>query len=171
MPQSINWYNVFWTGEKTNRTLTRDITYTALRLCVWGNTSTWVHRVIQEGAPARGSPYTCPLTIPNHTPHNPETVKLNARLYKGELASSSRYDSLFTTLSTHSFSVPLVTWASECWRACRLLSFHYKDSSPPYWKPLPSHRSIFRHCCHSSILTGHISKHMWNNMNNIIYML
>jgi hypothetical protein len=53
-------------------------------------------------------------TVPNHTPHNPEMVMINSRLYKGELASPLRYDSFFTTLSTHSFSVPLLTWASEC---------------------------------------------------------
>jgi len=41
--------------------------------------------------------------------------------------------------------------------ACRHLSFHRKDSSPPYWKPSPSHRSTFRHRCHSSILTGQIT--------------
>jgi len=29
--------------------------------------------------------------VPNHTPHNPETVTTNARLYKAELASPSRY--------------------------------------------------------------------------------
>jgi len=36
--------------------------------------------------------------VPNHTPHNPETVMPRARLYKGELASPSRYTTLFTTL-------------------------------------------------------------------------
>ncbi|KEH27174.1 hypothetical protein MTR_6g088415 [Medicago truncatula] len=40
--------------------------------------------------PARGSSYMCPLTAPNHTPHNPVTIMLKARLYKSELASSSR---------------------------------------------------------------------------------
>jgi len=37
----------------------------------------------------------------------------NACLYKGELASPSRYMSLFTTFLTHYFSVSLLTWASE----------------------------------------------------------
>jgi len=46
---------------------------------------------------------------PNYTPHLTETVMYRARLYKGELASPSRYTSLFTTLLTHSFSVPLLT--------------------------------------------------------------
>ena len=35
---------------------------------------------------------------PNQTPHNPEMVMPRARLYKGELASPSRYTTLFTTL-------------------------------------------------------------------------
>jgi len=48
-------------------------------------------------------------TIPNHTPHNPETAMTNERLYKGELTSPSRYTSLFTTLLTHSFSISLLT--------------------------------------------------------------
>jgi len=37
-------------------------------------------------------------SVRNHTPHNPE----------GELTSPSRYTSLFTTLSTNSFSTPLL---------------------------------------------------------------
>jgi hypothetical protein len=49
------------------------------------------------------------LPAPNHTPHNPETVMPRACLYKGELASPSRYTSLFTTLLTLSLSVPLLT--------------------------------------------------------------
>jgi hypothetical protein len=40
----------------------------------------------------------CPLTIPNHTPHNPKTIMPKTLLYKGELASPSKDDSLFTTL-------------------------------------------------------------------------
>jgi len=102
-----------------------------------------------QDSPARGSSYTCHLTVLNHTPQNPEEVIVNAHLYKGNIASPSRYDSLFTTFSTHSFSVPLLTWALECWRAYRLLSFHYEDSSSPY-------QSTFRHRCLSSITTGHI---------------
>jgi len=46
---------------------------------------------------------------PNHMPRLTETVMLKARLYKGELASPSRYTSLFTTLLTLSLSVPLLT--------------------------------------------------------------
>jgi len=34
-------------------------------------------------------------------------------LYKSELASPLRYDSLFTTLSAHSYSISLLTWTSE----------------------------------------------------------
>ena len=48
-------------------------------------------------------------SVPNQTPHNLETVMTSAHLYKGELASPSRYTSLFTTLLTHSFSILLLT--------------------------------------------------------------
>jgi len=50
----------------------------------------------------------------NHTPHNPKTVMTQARLYKGELATPSRYTSLSTTLLKHSSSVSLLTLALEC---------------------------------------------------------
>jgi hypothetical protein len=54
------------------------------------------------------------LCAPCHTGACPEdTIMAKTCLYKGELASRSRYTSLFTTLLTHSFSVPLLT----CWSA------------------------------------------------------
>lgn len=37
------------------------------------------------------------------------------------------------------------------------LSFHCEDLTPPYRKLLPSHQSIIRHRCHSSVLTRQIS--------------
>jgi len=42
--------------------------------------------------------------------------KTQRRLFstsKGDLASLSSYDSLFTILPTHSFSISLLTWALE----------------------------------------------------------
>jgi len=51
----------------------------------------------------------CPLTTPYSHAVKPGGGYFHARLYKGDLASPSRHDSLFTTLSTHSFLVPLLT--------------------------------------------------------------
>jgi len=103
-------------------------------------------------------------SVPNHTPHNLEMIMTNAHLFKRELASPSVYNSLSTTLSTHSFSVPLLTWASEFYRTCRQLSFHREDSTSLCRKPLPSHWSIIRHCCHASVLTGQIKFQLSKNL-------
>jgi hypothetical protein len=46
---------------------------------------------------------------PNHMLYKLETVIANARLHKGELASPSRYTSLYTTLLTHYLSVSVLT--------------------------------------------------------------
>jgi len=50
-----------------------------------------------------------PLTSPqSHAPKLGDGYR-HESLYKGDFASPSRYDSLFATLSKHSFSVPLLT--------------------------------------------------------------
>jgi hypothetical protein len=71
---------------------------------------TWPHAPYRKGAhPRTRTTLDVSCSVLNHTPHNPETTMANTRLSKGELASPSRYTSLFTTLLTHSFSVPLLT--------------------------------------------------------------
>jgi len=61
--------------------------------------------------------------VPNHTPHNQEIVMPRARLYKGELASPSRYT---YELDRRSASVPACTLRSTA-----------EDVLPPRWKQLP----------------------------------
>jgi len=56
------YFIMFWTGQKTNRTLTCGRTCTALRLCTQRSTPASVHLVTQERALMQGSPYTCPAS-------------------------------------------------------------------------------------------------------------
>jgi len=103
---------MFWTSHKVNHTSTCGLKYTTLRLRTQRSAPSNVHRATQERTLARGSPYMCPsplLMIRRIT----QRRLWPTRLCKGELASPSRYTSLFTTLLTHSFSVPLLTWVLE----------------------------------------------------------
>jgi hypothetical protein len=130
---------MFWSGQKTNHTLTRSLTCTAIRLCAWRNTSTLCAPHHTRVGPTRGSLYTCPLNNPNHMSRNPEVVILNARLYKGDLASPSRYDSLFTTLSTFflSYITELSIGVLTCMHALFVLTcmlFWQTGASSEYYK-------------------------------------
>jgi len=52
-------FTLFWTGQKTNRTLTRGRTCTSSRLHNQRRTPACMHCVAQERALMQGSPYTC----------------------------------------------------------------------------------------------------------------
>jgi len=101
---------LFLIGQNTTPTPPRGLNlHHHHTLHAWRNTPTLMHHIPYKHAPARGSPYMHHLIVPNHMPQNPKVVIPNVCLYKDDIASPSRCDSLFTTLPTHSFLIPLLT--------------------------------------------------------------
>ena len=83
--QQHNSSSLFW----TTHTLTHVQYYATSRPHTQRSTPTRLRRATLEHVST---------PIPNHTSHNTETIMLRARQYKGELASPSRYTTLFITL-------------------------------------------------------------------------
>jgi len=98
-------------------------------------------------------------SVPNRTTHNMETVLTNVRLYKGELASLSRYTSLFITLSTHSLSsiTDLSVGVLTCLQASFVPPRRFIIVVPEVVVVTLEH--ILCHRCHSIVLTGQITNH------------
>ena len=116
-----------------------------------------MHCATQKHALARGSPYTCPLPplITRHITRRrlcPTHAYIRVDLLHPQGMINFSQEFLHTLSQVHywlerqSANVP----------ACRYLSFHHENSTPPYWKSLPPHRSIICHRCHSSVLTEQI---------------